>query len=344
MADKVSGINKMRELGVPCVHNSKQTLHDLPQQNIEIAREIGYPLILKYAGGGGHGRGMRVVHTEASLLNAIYVAHAEATAIFGDSALYMEHYLENPRHIEFQILADGQGNAICLGERDCSMQIKHQKIVEEAPAFGIDRQAVDAIGELCVKACLELDYAGLGTMEFLYQDGQFYFVEMNTRIQVGHPITEFVTGIDLVKEQIKIAAGQKLTIQQKDVKLCGHALECRIYAEDPNTLKRTQGAIKIFHAPGGPGIRVDSHLYNDYVVPDMYDPLLAKIIAYGSNRQIAIRRMSHALEELVIEGIVTNVPLLQSIMVDSNFINGERSIHYLEKRLAPDFSGRTHHG
>lgn len=335
MGDKVSAINCMRKANVPCVPGSNGALGDDPDENLRLAREIGFPVIIKASGGGG-GRGMRVVHTEANLLNAISLTRAEAGAAFGNANVYMEKFLENPRHIEIQVLGDGHGNAIHLGERDCSMQRRHQKVLEEAPAPGISDELRQEIGMRCVQACQELKYRGAGTFEFLYQDGQFYFIEMNTRIQVEHPVTELITGIDLVKEQIRIAAGEKFTLTQADVKIRGHAIECRINAEDPRTFMPSPGKISLFHAPGGPGIRIDSHVYSSYTVPPNYDSLIGKLIAYGDTRAAAISRMRNALDEIVIEGINTNIPLHHDLVRDANFQNGGTSIHYLEKKLAND--------
>lgn len=332
MGDKVSAIKAMKEAGVPCVPGSDGPLGEDDKTNIKIAKEIGYPVIIKASGGGG-GRGMRVVHSEGSLLNAISLTRTEASAAFGNSMVYMEKYLERPRHIEIQVLADGQGNAIHLGERDCSMQRRHQKVLEEAPAPGITQEQRDEIGKICTEACKRIDYRGAGTFEFLYQDGQFYFIEMNTRVQVEHPVTELITSIDIVKEQLKIANGDKLSIRQEDIKISGHAIECRINAEDPKTFLPCPGKINWYHAPGGPGIRIDSHIYSSYVVPPNYDSLIAKLIAYGNNRGDAIQRMKNALNEIVIDGIKTNIPLHQELMRDSNFGEGGTNIHYLEKKI-----------
>lgn len=333
MGDKVSAINAMRKANVPCVPGSNGVLGDDDAENLRLAREIGFPIIIKAAAGGG-GRGMRVVHKEEELLNALALTRTEAGAAFGNSNVYMEKFLENPRHIEIQVLGDGQGNAIHLGERDCSMQRRHQKVLEEAPAPGIDPELRKEIGQRCVQACQEIKYRGAGTFEFLYQDGKFYFIEMNTRIQVEHPVTELITGIDLVKEQLKIAAGEKLTLTQDDIIINGHAIECRINAEDPRNFMPSPGTISVFHAPGGPGVRIDSHIYSSYTVPPNYDSLIGKLIAHGADRTAAINRMRNALDEIVIEGIVTNVPLHQDLVRDSNFQNGGTSIHYLEKKLA----------
>lgn len=332
MGDKVSAIKAMKEAGVPCVPGSDGPLTNDDEQNLKFARDIGYPVIIKAAGGGG-GRGMRVVHSEAALLNAISLTQTEANSAFGNATVYMEKYLEKPRHIEIQVLADGQGNAIHLGERDCSMQRRHQKVLEEAPAPGITEEQRQKIGQRCVDACLRIGYRGAGTFEFLYQDGEFYFIEMNTRVQVEHPVTELITGIDIVKEQLKIAAGQKLSIQQKDVKIKGHAIECRINAEDPKTFIPCPGKINWYHAPGGPGIRVDTHIYSSYVVPPNYDSLIAKLIAFGNTREEAIKRMRNALAEIVVDGIKTNIPLHQELMRDQNFVTGGTTIHYLEGKM-----------
>ncbi|MFM2477959.1 acetyl-CoA carboxylase biotin carboxylase subunit [Celerinatantimonas sp. MCCC 1A17872] len=332
MGDKVEAIAAMKKAGVPCVPGSDGPLTDDAKRNETIAKRIGYPVIIKAAGGGG-GRGMRVVYEEKELVKAIELTQAEAGSAFGNSTVYMEKYLENPRHVEIQVLSDGQGNAIYLGERDCSMQRRHQKVVEEAPAPGITSDMRRYIGERCSKACVDINYRGAGTFEFLYENGNFYFIEMNTRIQVEHPVTEMVTGVDLVKEQLRIAAGQPLSISQDEVKISGHAVECRINAEDPDTFIPSPGKIETFHAPGGPGVRWDSHIYSGYTVPPYYDSMIGKLIAYGENRDIAIARMKNALAELVITGIKTNVPLQQRIMEDENFHNGGTNIHYLEKKL-----------
>lgn len=332
MGDKVSAIAAMKDAGVPCVPGSDGPLDDDDKRNLQIAKNIGYPVIIKAAGGGG-GRGMRVVHAEASLLNAISLTRTEAGTAFGNSSVYMEKYLETPRHIEIQVLADGQGNAIHLGERDCSMQRRHQKVLEEAPAPGITEEQRQRIGKICVDACLRINYRGAGTFEFLYQDGEFYFIEMNTRVQVEHPVTELITRIDIVKEQLKIASGEKLSIKQKDVIIQGHAIECRINAEDPKTFLPCPGKITWYHPPGGPGIRIDSHIYSSYQVPPNYDSLIAKLIAFGNNRHEAIRRMRNALNEVVIDGIKTNIPLHQDLIQDTNFKNGGTTIHYLEQKI-----------
>ncbi|PKM15860.1 MAG: acetyl-CoA carboxylase biotin carboxylase subunit [Gammaproteobacteria bacterium HGW-Gammaproteobacteria-2] len=332
MGDKVEAIRAMKAAGVPCVPGSGGPLGEDGDENHRIAKEIGYPVIIKAAGGGG-GRGMRVVHTDAALLNAIVTTQSEAKAAFGNGQVYMEKFLENPRHIEIQVLADGQGQAIHLGERDCSMQRRHQKVVEEAPAPGITDAQREQIGRVCVEACLRIGYRGAGTFEFLYEDGAFYFIEMNTRIQVEHPVTEWVTGIDLVREQLLIAAGQKLSIQQSDVIIRGHAIECRVNAEDPDTFMPCPGLINHFHAPGGPGVRVDSHIYEGYRVPPNYDSMIGKLIVHGVDRAQAIARMRVALGEMIVDGIKTNLPLQQRIMADRGFQLGGMNIHYLEKRL-----------
>ncbi|MDO5506479.1 MAG: acetyl-CoA carboxylase biotin carboxylase subunit [Pseudoxanthomonas suwonensis] len=333
MGDKVEAIRAMKEAGVPCVPGSGGPLGEDAETNIRVGREIGYPVIVKAAGGGG-GRGMRVVHTEAALLTAIATTRSEAKAAFGNDMVYMEKFLENPRHVEIQVLADGQGGAIHLGERDCSMQRRHQKVVEEAPAPGITAAEREAIGKVCVEACIRIGYRGAGTFEFLYEDGRFYFIEMNTRIQVEHPVTEMVTGIDLVREQLMIAAGRKLSIRQEDVVLTGHAIECRINAEDAETFLPSPGLIQHFHAAGGPGVRVDTHVYEGYRVPPNYDSMIGKLIVHGADREQAICRMRVALSEMVVDGIKTNIPLQQRIMRDQGFQAGGQNIHYLEKRLA----------
>ena len=333
MGDKVEAIRAMKAAGVPCVPGSGGPLGDDTAENIRIARDIGYPVIIKASGGGG-GRGMRVVNTEAHLGNAVSMTRSEARAAFGNDQVYMEKYLENPRHVEIQVLADGQGNAIHLGERDCSMQRRHQKVVEEAPAPGITEEQRAQIGGVCVDACLRIGYRGAGTFEFLYEDGRFYFIEMNTRIQVEHPVTELVTGIDLVREQLLIASGHKLSIKQSDVVLKGHAIECRINAEDPDTFMPSPGLVSHFHSPGGPGVRVDSHIYEGYRVPPNYDSMIGKLIVHGADREQAIARMRVALSEMVVDGIKTNVPLQQRILADGGFAQGGQNIHYLEKKLA----------
>lgn len=333
MGDKVSAKRAMLQAGVPCVPGSEGALPDSLDEVKRIVREIGYPVIIKAAGGGG-GRGMRVVYTEAALSNAVITTRNEAQAAFGNPVVYAEKYLENPRHIEFQILADEYGNVVHLGERDCSMQRRHQKIIEEAPARGISAKLRNQIGERCVEACKRINYRGVGTFEFLYENNEFYFIEMNTRLQVEHPVTEAVTGIDLVQAQIRVAAGEKLSVQQKDIVTRGHAIECRINAEDPYKLTPSAGRITQFHAPGGPGIRVDSHIYHNYRVPPYYDSMIAKVIAYGDNRDLAIARMRIALTEMIIEGIKTNIPLHLDLLADCNFVSDSVSIHYLENKLA----------
>ena len=332
MGDKVSAIKLMKKAGVPTVPGSDGALKDDPDENLRIARDIGYPVIIKASGGGG-GKGMRVVHAEAALLNAIALTQAESRSAFNNDEVYMEKFLETPRHIEIQVLCDGQGNAIHLGERDCSMQRRHQKVIEEAPAPGITEDQRNYVGQRCIDACLEMGYRSAGTFEFLYQDNEFYFIEMNTRLQVEHPVTEMITGIDIVKEQLKIASGEKLAIRQEDVKIKGHAIECRMNAEDPKTFMPSPGDIKLWHMPGGPGIRIDSHIYSGYRVPPYYDSMIGKIIAFGNNRKSAMTRMENALKEIVVEGIKTNIPLHQEIFQHSAFKNGGTNIHYLEKRL-----------
>lgn len=333
MGDKVSAKQAMIKAGVPCVPGSEGALPVDTKEIIQIARKIGYPVIIKAAGGGG-GRGMRVVHTEAALLNAVTMTKTEAGTAFGNPEVYMEKYLENPRHVEIQILADEFKNAIWLGERDCSMQRRHQKVIEEAPATGIPRKTIERIGDRCAEACRKMGYRGAGTFEFLYENGEFYFIEMNTRVQVEHPVTEMITGIDIVQEQIRIAAGEKLRYRQRDIVLSGHAIECRINAEDPFKFTPSPGKIITWHAPGGPGIRVDSHAYAGYYVPPNYDSMVGKVIAYGATRDQAIKRMQIALSEMVVEGILTNIPLHRELMVDARFIEGGTNIHYLEQKLA----------
>ena len=333
MGDKVEAIRAMNAAGVPCVPGSGGPLGEDVDENLRIARDIGYPVIIKASGGGG-GRGMRVVRTEAHLGNAVTLTKAEAKAAFGNEQVYMEKFLENPRHVEIQVMADGQGNAIHLGERDCSMQRRHQKVVEEAPAPGITPEQRAAIGKVCVDACLRIGYRGAGTFEFLFENGQFYFIEMNTRIQVEHPVTELITGIDLVREQLLIAGGEKLSIRQEDIVIRGHAIECRINAEDPDTFMPSPGTVKRFEAPGGPGVRVDTHLYDGYKIPPNYDSMIGKLIVHGPDRETAIARMRLALAETVIEGVKCNIPLQQRIMADAGFQHGGQNIHYLEKRMA----------
>jgi acetyl-CoA carboxylase biotin carboxylase subunit len=332
MGDKVSAIRAMKAAGVPCVPGSDGPLSDNADDNLKMARDIGYPIIIKASGGGG-GRGMRVVHSEASLISAITVTKTEARAAFGNDVVYMEKFLEKPRHVEFQLLADTHGNAIHLGERDCSMQRRHQKVVEEAPAPGITEEQRHAIGMRCVNACLEIGYRSAGTFEFLYEDGEFYFIEMNTRLQVEHPVTEMITGIDIVREQLRIASGEPLSIKQEDVKILGHAIECRINAEDAKTFMPSPGLVTLWHSPGGPGIRMESHVYSGYKVPPYYDSMIGKLIAHGENRDAAFARMKNALNEIVIEGINTNIPLHQEIFQHAAFQAGGTDIHYLEKRL-----------
>ncbi|MEA3278318.1 MAG: acetyl-CoA carboxylase biotin carboxylase subunit [Pseudomonadota bacterium] len=332
MGDKISAINAMKQAGVPCVPGSDGPLDENKKRTVELAREIGYPIIIKASGGGG-GRGMRVVHSEATLLNAVSLTRGEAAAAFGNEIVYMEKYLENPRHVEFQLLADQHGNAIHLGERDCSMQRRHQKVVEEAPAPGITEDQRRELGERCAEACRKIGYRGAGTFEFLYENGRFYFIEMNTRVQVEHPVTEMITGVDIVKEQILIAAGEKLRYRQEDIELRGHAVECRINAEDSETFIPSPGRIVEFHAPGGPGIRMETHIYSGYVVPPYYDSMIGKLIAHGEDRPTALARMCNALRETVIDGINTNIRLQRQIMKDASFQAGCANIHYLEKKL-----------
>ncbi|MEL4887926.1 acetyl-CoA carboxylase biotin carboxylase subunit [Pectobacterium betavasculorum] len=332
MGDKVSAISAMKKAGVPCVPGSDGPLDSDMDKNRAFAKRIGYPVIIKASGGGG-GRGMRVVRSDKELEQSINMTRAEAKAAFNNDMVYMEKYLENPRHVEIQVLADGQGNAIYLAERDCSMQRRHQKVVEEAPAPGITDELRRNIGDRCAKACIDINYRGAGTFEFLYENGEFYFIEMNTRIQVEHPVTEMITGVDLIKEQLRIAAGQPLSIKQKDVKVRGHAVECRINAEDPNTFLPSPGKITRFHAPGGFGVRWESHIYAGYTVPPYYDSMIGKLITYGETREIAISRMKNALAELIIDGIKTNIELQMKIMSDENFQRGGTNIHYLEKKL-----------
>jgi acetyl-CoA carboxylase biotin carboxylase subunit len=333
MGDKVSAKHAMIESGVPVVPGSAGALPDDNAEILRIAEQVGYPVIIKAAGGGG-GRGMRVVHTEAALLHAVSTTKTEAGAAFNNPEVYLEKFLENPRHIEIQVLADGEKNAVWLGERDCSMQRRHQKVIEEAPAPGIDRKLIEKIGERCAEACRKIRYRGAGTFEFLFENGEFYFIEMNTRIQVEHPVTELITGIDLVQQQIRIAAGEKFLLRQKDIVFKGHALECRINAEDPFTFVPSPGRITNWHTPGGPGVRIDSHVFNGYFVPPFYDSMIAKVITYGVTRAQAVARMEIALSEMVVEGIKTNIPLHRELMVDGKFVDGGTSIHYLEHKLA----------
>ena len=332
MGDKISAIKAMKRAGIPCVPGSDGPLPKGDRELLRLATHIGYPVLIKASGGGG-GRGMRVVHTEAALLNAIAMTRAEAAAAFNNDTVYMEKYLDNPRHIEFQVLADEHGNAIHLGERDCSMQRRHQKVLEESPAPGLPEKLRHRIGERCAEACRRIGYRGAGTFEFLYQDGDFYFIEMNTRVQVEHPVTEMVTGVDIVKEQILIASGEKLSLRQRDVTWHGHAIECRINAEDPQKFTPSPGRITYYHPPGGPGVRVDTHIYNNYTVPPYYDSMVAKVITHAETRDLALARMRVALSEMVVEGIKTNIPLHQDILNDAQFIKGGTNIHYLEKKL-----------
>lgn len=333
MGDKVEAIKAMKKAGVPTVPGSDGPVPEDNEECMKIAKRIGYPIIIKAAAGGG-GRGMRVVHTEAALINSIHVTQAEAKAAFGDGTVYMEKFLQNPRHVEVQILSDGQGHAIHLGDRDCSLQRRHQKVLEEAPAPGIPQEIREATYASCVKACIDIGYKGAGTFEFLYEDGGFYFIEMNTRIQVEHPVSEMVTGIDLIKEQIRVCSGLPLSYKQSDVIIRGHSFECRINAEDPKTFMPCPGLVKGFHAPGGLGVRVDSHLYNGYTVPPNYDSMIAKIITFGDTREIALNRMRNALDETIVDGIRTNIPLQQMLVRDPEFRKGCVNIHYLEKKLA----------
>ena len=332
MGDKVSAIDVMRKAGVPTVPGSDGPVTDDDQRTLTIARKIGFPIMIKAAAGGG-GRGMRVVHKEEDLLGQIKITQTEAGSFFGNNTVYMEKFLDNPRHVEIQVIGDGEGNAICLGDRDCSMQRRHQKVVEEAPAPGIPADVRADIVKSCIKACEDLKYRGAGTLEFLYQDGRFYFIEMNTRVQVEHPVTERVTGIDIVKEQLRIASGLGLSVKQEQINLTGHAIECRICAEDPNTFLPSPGKVNLYHSPGGIGIRVDSHMYSGYTVPPYYDSLIAKLISYGPDRDAAIRRMQNALEEMIVDGIKTNIPLQGEIMRDPGFRKGGTNIHYLEGML-----------
>ena len=332
MGDKVSAINAMKKAGVPCVPGSDGPLSSDIAKNKEIAKRIGYPIIIKASGGGG-GRGMRVVRSEDALEESIAMTKAEAKAAFNNDMVYMEKYLENPRHVEIQVLADTHGNAVYLAERDCSMQRRHQKVVEEAPAPGITEEVRRDIGSRCSKACVEIGYRGAGTFEFLYENGEFYFIEMNTRIQVEHPVTEMITGVDLVKEQLRIAAGLPISFKQEDIKVKGHAIECRINAEDPKTFLPSPGKVAHLHSPGGLGVRWDSHIYAGYSVPPHYDSMIAKLITYGDTRDVAIRRMQNALAETIIDGIKTNIPLHELILEDENFQKGGTNIHYLEKKL-----------
>ena len=333
MGDKVSAKNMMIKAGVPVVPGSEGALPEEPQEIVKIARKVGYPIIIKAAGGGG-GRGMRVVHTEAALISAVAMTRQEAKTAFGNPTVYIEKFLETPRHVEIQVLADEHRNAVYLGDRDCSMQRRHQKIIEEAPAPLIPMKERVRIGERCADACRKIGYRGAGTFEFLYEKGEFYFIEMNTRVQVEHPVTEMITGVDIVKTQILVAAGEKLPFRQKDVNFRGHAIECRINAEHPYKFTPSPGRITSWHVPGGPGIRVDSHVYHGYFVPPYYDSLIAKVIAYGDTREQALARMRIALSEMIVEGIQTNLPLHQELMLDTSFMRGGTSIHYLEEKLA----------
>ena len=332
MGDKILAIKAMKKAGIPCVPGSDGPLGDDSKQLMKTAKEIGYPIIIKAAGGGG-GRGMRVVYSEATLLKSITLTRAEAAAAFGNDIVYMEKFLEHPRHIEIQILADEHGNIIYLGERDCSMQRRHQKVIEEAPAPGLSEKTRKKIGELCVKACKTISYRGAGTFEFLYENEEFYFIEMNTRIQVEHPVTEMITGVDIVKEQLRVASGDPLNYKQADIKVRGHAIECRINAEDPETFLPSPGTIEHYHPPGGFGIRVDTHVYQGYKVPPYYDSMIGKLIAHAETRELALSRLSMALSEIVIDGIKTNIPLHQNLVQDTAFAAGGTDIHYLENKL-----------
>lgn len=332
MGDKVCAIEAMKKAGVPTVPGSDGPLPEDPQYCLETAKRIGYPVIIKAAAGGG-GRGMRVVDNEAALLSSIHITKAEAGAAFGDDTVYLEKFLQNPRHVEIQVMSDGQGSAIHLGDRDCSLQRRHQKVIEEAPAPQIPDDARQKVYKACTNACIEIGYRGAGTFEFLYEDGGFYFIEMNTRIQVEHPVSEMVTGVDLIKEQIRVCTGEKLSLKQEDVTINGHSFECRINAEDPKTFMPCPGTVTTYHPPGGLGVRVDSHLYSGYSVPPNYDSMIAKVITYGETRQIALRRMRNALDEMVIEGIRTNIPLQQQLVRDAAFMEGGVNIHYLEEKL-----------
>ena len=333
MGDKVSAIELMRKAGVPTVPGSNGPLNDDKNRTLTLANDIGYPVIIKAAAGGG-GRGMRVVFSEDELLKTIQVTQSEATSFFGNGTVYLEKFLENPRHVEIQVIGDGQGNAIHLGDRDCSLQRRHQKVLEEAPAPNISNEIRNEVARTCVQACKEMNYRGAGTLEFLYQDDRFYFIEMNTRVQVEHPVTEMITDFDIVKEQLRIANGEPLSTQQEKLKFHGHAFECRINAENPNTFLPCPGKVNLFHAPGGPGIRVDSHLYSGYTVPPHYDSLIAKLISYGKSRDQALKRMRIALDELLIDGIDTNINLQKELVRDVNFLEGGVNIHYLEKKLS----------
>ncbi len=332
MGDKVSAIDVMRKAGVPTVPGSNGPLDDDKERTLQLARDIGYPVIIKAAAGGG-GRGMRVVHNEAALLKAIYVTQSEAKSFFGSGVVYLEKFLENPRHVEIQVIGDGKGNAVHLGDRDCSLQRRHQKVLEEAPAPGIPDAVRAEVLATCINACKLMKYRGAGTLEFLYQDERFYFIEMNTRVQVEHPVTEMVTGMDIVREQLRIASGLPLSITQDDIVIRGHAFECRINAEDPTTFLPCPGKVNLFHAPGGPGVRVDSHLYSGYIVPPYYDSLIGKLICYGESRKQALTRTHIALDELLVDGIRTNIPLHRDLVRDTEFQKGGVNIHYLEHKL-----------
>ncbi len=332
MGDKVSAKHQMKRSGVPTVPGSEGAIPDDPDEVLRIARDIGYPVIVKAAAGGG-GRGMRVVHNEEVLLSSIQVTQSEAQAAFGSPVVYIEKFLQRPRHVEVQVLADGQGSAVYLGDRDCSLQRRHQKVIEEAPAPGIDDRLRAEIGEACVRACIDIGYRGAGTFEFLYEDGGFYFIEMNTRVQVEHPVTEMITGVDIVREQLLIASGEKLSLRQEDIGFSGHSVECRINAEDPRNFLPSPGKINTFHAPGGPGVRVDSHVYSGYTVPPHYDSLIGKLITHGDTREAALAKMRQALDELIVEGIRTNAALHRELVVDPSFMAGGVSIHYLESKL-----------
>ncbi len=331
MGDKISAIAAMKAAGVPCVPGSDGPVPNDPEEILAIGRKIGFPLMIKATGGGG-GKGMRVARSEAELLENIEMTKKEAAAAFGNDVIYMERFLEKPRHVEFQVLADTHGNAVHLGDRDCSMQRRHQKVIEEAPAPGITDKQRQEIGNRCAEACRKIGYRGAGTFEFLYEDGEFFFIEMNTRIQVEHPVTEMITGIDLLQEQIRVADGAKLQFEQKDIQFSGHAIECRLNAEDPDTFVPSPGRITQYHMAGGPGVRVDSHVYSNYFVPPYYDSMIGKVITYGMNRQEALVRMNGALQEMVVEGIKTNLPLHLRLIRDPNFAKGECDIHYLEKQ------------